>query len=428
MFIGQRYLRPKRNFMLAISLISLVGVTLGVGVLTATVAIMKGHSQMMKDSVLGVEPYLHVNNGGNVIYEWYDLFTELQEQPDVLDAVPFSLGQVLLYHEGKVQVVKIQSLPFQYPEDHEGTPIYDRLAGLIAKDDDGNPMGRFDLSDDYVILGRSLAEKLGIQVGDSVAFHSLANGKEMLDALNEETEFDNVILPADLEVVGIFESGWQVIDNSLVFIPLERGQTFYRMGSGIHGIALHTEDPFAVRKVQSNLFPVVEPPLNVVTWMERSGVLQLTGQMEMIIFFFLFIIMVVAGFSIMNTTITLTTQKRREIGLFKALGARIDQITGVFLAHGVVVAVCGTLLGMFLAFIFLACRMKFLEVVRTLTGRDIYNFEVYHTYQLHAELTMVDLVLIAVGAFLACGFAALIPAYRAARLDSARALRNESIL
>jgi len=139
----------------------------------------------------------------------------------------------------------------------------------------------------------------------------------------------------------------------------------------------------------------------------------------------LFMIMVVAGFCMTNTMITVTTQKRREIGLMKAMGARLDQIVGVFLGQGLVVGLLGVTGGLGVAFFFLSVREGVLGSLRRLLGEEIFSAEVYDFYELPARITMVDLTVISAAALLACAFASLFPAYLAARMDAAKALRNE---
>ena len=140
----------------------------------------------------------------------------------------------------------------------------------------------------------------------------------------------------------------------------------------------------------------------------------------------LLVIVVVAGFSMTNTMITITTQKRREIGLIAALGGRPDQIVGIFLVQGLVVGLLGVVLGFGAAMTFLAARQGALEFLRKTLGMEIFSPEVYSLYQLPAKVTIMDLTVISAIALLACGFASLIPAYLAARMDAAKALRNES--
>jgi len=411
--LGLRYLRPKRDFVSLITILSIVGVALGVQILAFVVAIMTGYDTRMRETVLGFEPHLDVHQSG-VLYDWEPVLEILRAHPEVTDAAPFSHGQVVLDVDRQLRVVRLQGL---LPEPG---PILDRLQLLVQE-------GEFDLSDDHVVIGRALAEKMGISLHDTVLLHSLANGRQLLDAHREGAPPTDLVVPAELTVVGIFDSGRHSYDSQTVFVPLEVGQTLYNLQWGVHGLMAQVKDPYEVDLVRDALLPVLEPPLNVTSWIDRNRAkFEFIATNRLLIYFLMFMIVIVAGFSIMNTMITVTSQKRREIGILKAVGARLDQLVGIFLTQGFAVGAIGSLLGLASGILLLAFRQDLRELLAVLTRREIFEAEVYDFYDLPAHLTATDLVVICGGAFLACSAAALIPAWLSARLDAARALRNES--
>jgi len=142
-------------------------------------------------------------------------------------------------------------------------------------------------------------------------------------------------------------------------------------------------------------------------------------------FFLLFFIVVVAAFGIMNTLITVTVQKRREIGIMKAIGANIWQIVGVFLGQGIVVGLFGTLTGLGLGMTLIRFRNEFSHWLARTLHIEIFPREVYQFSQIPADVIPMDVAKICIAAFVICSFAALIPAYFAARLDPVKALRYE---
>lgn len=429
-FLGLRYLKPKRNFVSLITLVSIVGVMLGVGILTAVIAIMTGYSIKMRETVLGFQPHLVVGHSG-VLYEWPEVKEAAETHPEVVGVAPFSHGQVVLDFDRRLWVVTVQGLyPEALPPDPSDPDAVDNLPPIERKLHNLISEGEFDLTDDFVVLGKALAEKMGIGIGDTVIVHSLANGREIFNALKEdgeEVEMTEYIPSIELTVTGIFDSGRKDYDEEFVFVPLEIGQVLYNLSFGVHGLMLHLEDPYRAGVVQGELFEVIEPPLNVNTWMERNGnIFELVALERLIMYILLSIIIVVAGFCIMNTMITVTTMRRREIGLLKALGARIDQIIGVFMGQGFAVGAIGAVAGVLAAFVFLYFRQFFLKWVGDLSGIEIFSADVYHFYELPAKLTTVDIAFITGAAFLACAFSSLLPAFFAARMDAAKALRNES--
>jgi lipoprotein-releasing system permease protein len=142
-------------------------------------------------------------------------------------------------------------------------------------------------------------------------------------------------------------------------------------------------------------------------------------------FFLLFFIVVVAAFGIMSTLITVTVQKRREIGIVKALGANIWQIIWIFLGQGTVVGLFGTLTGLGLGMTLIRYRNEFAHGLATTLHIEIFPREVYQFSEIPAQVVPNDVAIICVSAFLICSLAALVPAYFAARLDPVKALRYE---
>lgn len=419
LFLSLRYLRPKRTFVSAITVISTIGVVIGVSSLTVVIAIMTGFNIEMREAILGFEPHLVLSKDANEpIEDWYELLDEVAEVPGVLDVAPNARGQVVLDFNRRVWVVQI------YGIDPEPGGFSDQYATLI-----GNGVGEFDLSDDNIVIGSTLARGMSINVGDTVSLLSLVNGREMLDAFNTDRKPENLIQPAELTVVGIYDSGRHDYDDTIVFIPLEIGQYLYDLGGSVDSIHVLAEEPFQVDVLKERLVALVGDRANVDTWVERNKKLFDAVALErLMMFFLLFMVIVVAAFCIMNTMITVTTQKRREIGIMKAVGARTGQIVGAFLGQGILVGLLGTSLGIGFAFFVLLIRKNLVHGIAAITGMDIYSPALYSLYQLPAMITILDLMRIAGGAFLACALASLLPAYVASRLDAALSLRNQSTI
>lgn len=419
LFLSLRYLRPKRTVVSIITTISVLGVALGVLILCDVIAVMTGFGVRMKEAVLGFEPHLVVTENG-IMYDHYDVVETAMKHPEVTDAAPFSQGQVGLDFGNRVWVVKIQGIQ------PKPGPIFDKLAKLVTE----KGAGVFDLDDDHIILGRTLAQGMNIRLGDKIVLQSLANASELYRAYQEEREpnMDEIISPVELTVVGIYESGRFDYDNEIVFVPLEIGQMLYNLRDGSHGVAIQLKDPYRYHQVTRDLLHDLPfPPFAIESWTDRNRpVFEAVAMEKFMMYFLLFMIMVVAGFCIMNTMITVTTQKRREIGLMKAIGARTSQIVGVFLGQGIIVGLIGTVGGLTMGLLVLLFRKFLIRKLAAALNLDLFSPEVYGLLDFPAKITAVDLAVISGGAFFACALSALAPAFFAARLDPARALRDEA--
>jgi lipoprotein-releasing system permease protein len=163
-----------------------------------------------------------------------------------------------------------------------------------------------------------------------------------------------------------------------------------------------------------------------LTWIDLNKQLFDAIRMERnVMFFLLLFIILVAAFGIMNTLITVTVQKTREIGIMKALGAQTVQIIGVFMAQGVVVGIFGTLTGLITGITLVQYRNQVSDWLAATLGVEVFPRSVYQFSEIPAEVIPKDVAIICISAFVICSFAALIPAWFAARLDPVKALRYE---
>jgi lipoprotein-releasing system permease protein len=421
LFLSLRYLRPKRTFVSVITLISVLGVTLGVWILTTVIAIMTGFNIQMRERILGTQAHLTLQlPRAAPIQTWPELCKELLAVPGVKDVAPFVEGQAVLDYHNIVWVVRVVGVA------PRPGAIQNKLQALIPPPESFRTFGAFDLSDDYVILGRLLADGMSIPVGETIILHSVANGREILDASNEGREPRQMILPAELKVTGIYQNDDEEPDSPMVYVPLEVAQPLFENPGTVNGVDVELENPYQVQLVKATLTKRF-PDYEWTSWIDRNAAeFNAVAQERTNMYFLLFMIMVVAAFCITNTMITVTTQKRHEIGLMRAVGAHKNQVVAAFLWQGFSVGLIGTGTGLFLAFGTLCFRRYIVRGLGWAFGMDPYDPGLAFLWNLPAKITALDLSVISAGAFLASAVAALLPATLAADLDPASALRNQT--
>jgi lipoprotein-releasing system permease protein len=286
------------------------------------------------------------------------------------------------------------------------------------------------------VIGKDLANELGVIVGDKITVYSPGNLSSIIDEINKAKgnakgaksldQLQQMILPADLTVTGIFASGRYAFDAEFILVPLNIGQELYSLGDDVHGLSVRVEDPYQSEEVKRGLEKVLPPQLNVMTWIDMNKQFFDAVRIERnTMFVLLMIIVVVASFGIMNTLITVTVQKTREIGIMKALGAKTSQILWVFLAQGMVVGLFGNVSGLAVGMMLIRWRNEFKEWLASALHIEIFPPGIYQFSAIPAEVVPHDVVVICVSAFVICSLAALIPAFAAARLDPVKALRYE---
>lgn len=421
LFLALRYLKPKRTFLSIITLISIIGVMLGVTVLILVISVMTGFERELRRKVLGFDAHLMVVSGG-VMDDWSQVMRRSLELEGIAAAAPFVQGPVIAQFGNRRLAPKIRGIEPDLEE--QVTSIREFIE-----------VGEFDLDGDHVVIGSEIARELGIRVGDTMVLYSPGNISEILEELDrlesrDETtgvaDIREMVLPTELEVTGIFESGRYLYDSEFLLVPLHIGQELYNLGGGVHGLSLRSDDPYAAAQFQRTLLDALGPPNSVLTWMDLNRQLFEAIRMERnVMFFLLMFIILVAAFGIMNTLITVTVQKTREIGIMKALGARTRQIMGVFLAQGMVVGVFGTITGLGSGILLIQYRNQVASWLSRTLGVEVFPQEVYQFAEIPAEIVVSDVVVICISAFAVCSLAALIPAWFAARLDPVKALRYE---
>ena len=422
LFLAMRYLKPKRTFLSIITLISILGVTLGIMVLILVISVMTGFEQELRRKVIGFDPHVVVTSGG-VLEDWENTAATVKQDPDVVAVAPFVLGPVIAQYQNRRLAPKIRGVD---PEQERG--VVDITPFIIE--------GEYDLEGSKTIVGSELARELGVTVGETLTIFSPGNFQEILSEIDrlEKTggkpedisSLKQLILPTELEVTGIFESGRYLYDSEFLIVPLHIGQELYNLGPAAHGLAVKTKDPYLADKVRNDLNSRLDSPAYSMSWMDMNKQIFDAIRMErQVMFFILMFIILVAAFGIMNTLITVTVQKTREIGVMKALGARTNQIVGVFLAQGMVVGVFGTLIGLGLGISLTQYRNEANHFLSRALGVEVFPASVYQFSEIPAEIVASDVAIICLSAFVICSVAALIPAWFAAKLDPVKALRHE---
>jgi lipoprotein-releasing system permease protein len=387
------------------------------------ISVMHGFDEELRHTVLGFEPEVTIQGEGP-IDDWRQVIASISGVPGVVAAAPQVSGPVIAEHDHMVNTPVMEGI------DPQAELKVVNIKSLITS-------GTYKLDDESVILGAALAENLNAHVGDKITITG-GNLKPILEEIRKEENDPNsakklseikgeVSMPQDLTVTGIFESGRYEYDANVLFVSLSLGQEIYGLEDSVHSIAVKTTNPeTAATSVRDHLNETLKDGATAETWMDNNADRFDAIRIERtVMFFILLFIVIVAAFGVMNTLITVTVQKTREIGVMKALGATTAQIIWVFMMQGMVVGFFGNLTGFLLGIGAVRYRNDFLGWLRTISTMKIFPPTIYDFSEIPAQIVPHDIAIICISGFIVCTLAAFFPAWFAARLDPVKALRYE---
>lgn len=409
LFVGTRYTNFKRrdHFITFISIVSMLGIAIGVTVLITVLSVMNGFTKEIRTRILSITPHVMVTGGfGAHLQDWESLSKRLLKHPDVLAAGPYVDGQGMLTRGKEVRGVAIKGIE---PTAIEGVfPLKDTLqAGSV----DGLKSGQFG-----IILGSYLAKLLGVGIGDKVTLVvpdvtvSIAGAMPRLKRLT---------------VVGIFEVGY-VYDSGFAFINIDDAAKIFKTEGGVSGVQLRLDDPFTAPRVAREIYNELDGYNTVVDWtMLNSAYFSAVKMEKTMMFFTLIMILAIAVFNLISTLVMVVTDKRADIGVLRALGASNRDIMSIFISQGAIIGLIGTLLGVAAGVALSLNVTQLVSAVERAFSVKFLSADVYFISFLPSHLEYGDVVLIAISAMVLSLLATLHPAWRAANVQPAEALRHE---
>ncbi|OAQ20519.1 lipoprotein-releasing ABC transporter permease subunit [Thermosulfurimonas dismutans] len=401
-FISRRYVfsRKRERLTGVIANISVLAIAIGVAALIVVIAVMTGFQQILKEKILSVNPHVVVEKvqGPFVEYEGLEqkIRTFFEENDFPLESLyPFvSLQGLLLSGQGEAGVI-LKGLPFSKAKEL-------KTLRLIS--------GNFTASSQSpypILLGKRLAERLGVTVGDRVRFLYPRGRMTPIGLLPRFVPF---------EVAGIFETGLYDYDLSLALVPLSVAQKISGEGKRVTGLEIKLVDPFLSREVVQKLSRSLGYTYYVVDWQTLNRSLFSALKLEKTgMFVVLTLIVVVAAFNIVAALVMLVSEKRPDIALLKALGATEKNILRIFLFSGFLLGIMGTALGLILGLSLCAVLSRY-PVIK-LPG------DVYPVDYLPVRVEFLDVATIVFSALILSLLAAIFPARQAAKLPPAEVLR-----
>lgn len=414
--LALRYLRPKRTFVSVITVISIIGVMLGVAVLMIVIAVMSGFDREWRERILGATAHVKVEARGGLMRDYQAVASVVRRDPLVKGVAPFVLGPAMLQTQPANPGEKLVSGAVLRGIDPEQEKQVSVLPKSVVR-------GEFDVSGHGILVGSTLADSLELSVGDHIVLISANTIARWENAKKKEGE---VIVPDDYTVRGIFNVGFDSFDRMMIVSSLESAQELQVLGNQVHGLLVMLHDPFRADEAAARLQLELGRGYRAISWTrENKEIFGALATEKTMMYIILFVVMIVAAFAIVNSEITFAVNKIKEIGLLKSLGASNRQVMWIFLGHSIAIGIVGVGLGFALGKVFLVNMNNILHFVRDVAHFELLPASIYNISEVPYQLLFWDRVIICGGGFLICVLAGLLPAWKASRLQPVEALRNE---
>jgi len=403
-FIAKRYLFSKKkfNFITIISLISIVGVTIGVAALIIVLSVFNGFSSKVTAILVSFDPHIRVEaEGGNKLAD-YNSLQEKIKNAGIKSSTPYTLNKGMLANSASNEVVFIKGV-----NENE----INKVSGIK----DVMRFGKFDLSDngEYggIVLGLSLMGKLKSRPGDTITLLSPA-GLE-----NSLTQFVDPKTKKFI-ITGVYDSDNKDYDGNYAYISIANSQDLFQLGNLVNGIEMRLENIIDSESEKEKLIKTLGSDFNVMTWYDlHKDFYSILKVERWVAFVILSLIIAVASFNILGSLTMTVIEKKRDIGVLKAMGATDKMITNIFMFEGISVGVIGMVVGTLLG-LGIILAQKYFEFYKL-------DATIYKITSLPVELRLYDFIFVPIAALALCFLASLYPSRRAAKLDPVNAIRWE---
>jgi lipoprotein-releasing system permease protein len=403
-FLGIRYLKAKRKqaFISIITVISVVGVMVGVMALIVVLSVMNGFREDLMSKILGVNSHLLILNYEGPFSGYDEAAAEADTVEGVVATTPFVYSQVMVNREGSVTGAVLRGL------DPLSAPSVARIGEMIK----GGTLQSLDIEHDglpAIIVGKELSKNIGARPGDTLT---------VVSPIGKLTPLGRVPLSRTFKITAIFDSGMYEYDATMVYVSLKEAQDFLGMEDRVTGIEVRVDDIYKADRIGEAVSRKLGYPYWTKDWQQMNRSLVSALKLEKLtMFVILTMIVLVGALNIISTLVMVVMEKTRDVAILRTMGATSKSIMRIFMFQGLLVGVVGTLAGLFsgLGLCHLLARYQFIRLPA----------DIYYISTLPVRVEMNDVLFVTVAAVLISFLATLYPSWHASRVNPVEALRYE---
>jgi lipoprotein-releasing system permease protein len=404
--IAGRYLRAKKQtgFVSVITLISFIGIALGVATLIIVMSVMNGFRHELLSTILGVNGHINVVSYTGIT-DYEAAAERLLQVPGVTRAAPIIEGQVMAAANGKSTGALVRGIAAK------DLANFDIVASTLSE----NALDRF--SGSAVIIGRRLADSFGLEPGNNIT---------LIAPKGDVTIFGTIPRSKSYKIAGTFKVGMSDFDAGYIFMPLDESQLYFGTKGTVQGIEMKVANPDAIEEMEAPVAAAAPEATRVISWKEKNTTFFSALMVERnVMFLILSLIIMVAALNTVSGLIMLVKDKGRDIAILRTMGTSQGSIMRVFFMAGSAIGVAGTVLGLTLGILFCLNIEDIRQFVIRTIGFEVFSPEVYFLSHMPAKMDPNEVITVGLMSLALSFLATLYPAWSAARVDPVEALRYE---
>lgn len=403
--LALRFSRGRRRggMVSLISIISTVGIALGVAVLIIGLSAMNGFERELKNHILAVVPHGELEPINRSFADSATLVAKLEQQPGIVGAAPYVTFTGLMENGAHLRAVQVKGVD----------PQQEQHVSALSRYVQGDAWKNFRSGEQQVILGKGVADGLGATVGTWVTV-MIPNNDAQMKLLQPKR--------IRLQVSGILQLSGQ-LDHSLVLMPLADAQQELAMGNSVTGVAIKLQNPFTADSLVRHAAQLSDVDVYVKTWMSSYGFIYHDIQMIRAIMYLAMVLVIgVASFNIVSTLVMAVKDKSADIAVLRTLGAQNGLVRTIFIWYGLLAGLVGSLSGAVVGALVAWQLTPLIRLLETVTGHQFLSGDIYFIDFLPSELHLMDVLSVLATALILSLLASWYPAQRASRIDPARVL------
>ena len=398
--------RKRGGMVSLISVISTIGIALGVAVLIVGLSAMNGFERELKNRILAVVPHGEIEPVKQPFKDWSSILQRVEKVPGIVAAAPYINFTGLMENGAQLRAVGVKGVDPQQENQLSALPRYVQ----------GDAWANFKSGEQQVILGKGVADALGVKQGSYVTV-MIPNSDPQMKLLQPKR--------IRLHVTGILQLSGQ-LDHSLAMVPLADAQQYLDMGDSVTGIAIKVNDVFAANKLVRDAGEVTNSYVYIKSWIGTYGYMYRDIQMIRAIMYLAMVLVIgVACFNIVSTLVMAVKDKSGDIAVLRTLGAKDGFIRAIFIWYGLLAGLVGSVSGVVVGVIASLQLTNIIKGLEKLMGHSFLSGDIYFIDFLPSELHWLDVVIVLVTALVLSLLASWYPARRASRIDPARVLSGQ---